>query len=162
MKQKSQHAQVAALCKRYVRTMELECTVRSSSFSMGDSVYLTVINPTPEKLANIKAELKKYQSGGFNGQEDIYDYSNTREDIPQTKYLFIKAEYTDCIKKEALAWYCDRFLETETGEKIKAMDLEEALQQFVNLDDMYTHVSAVLSGKKLSYNEHNERVSFWN
>lgn len=42
------------------------------------------------KEKNINARLAKYQYGHFNGMEDLYEITNIRKDIPQTKHLFIK------------------------------------------------------------------------
>ena len=33
--------------------------------------------------------VSKYQYGHFDGMNDIYEYSNSREDIPQAKYIHV-------------------------------------------------------------------------
>jgi hypothetical protein len=47
----------------------------------------------------------KYQRGHFNGMEDIYEYSNRRNDIPQTNYVFesrdMSAEVREVLTREA-------------------------------------------------------------
>jgi hypothetical protein len=59
--------------------------VTSSNFSGGNSVDVRWNDgPTEDQVNSI---IKKYQYGSFNGMEDIYEYSNTREDIPQAKYV---------------------------------------------------------------------------
>lgn len=92
---KSSQAQVAALIKKQLKSHGIKCKTKSSSFSMGDSVDVTVYDQTPETMKKIEAEFAKYQYGHFNGMEDIFEYSNSRDDIPQTKYLHIGNETSD-------------------------------------------------------------------
>ena len=54
----------------------------------------------PAVYETLKDELAKYRSGNFNGMEDIYEYNNVIEDIPQTKYLFV--EYAWKLQDKAL------------------------------------------------------------
>lgn len=42
----------------------------------------------------------KYQYGRFNLTEDMYDYTNVRDNIPQVKYLFLNREISEYIKQE--------------------------------------------------------------
>jgi hypothetical protein len=75
-------------------------SVRSSTFSMGDSVDIswTDGNTTDE----VNAITKKYQYGSFNGMEDIYENTDSRDDIPQAKYV-----------------HCSRRMSAETEELLK-------------------------------------------
>jgi hypothetical protein len=69
--------------KRYFPGTKFQVTSRS--FSMGDDVSIGWLNgPTTEAVEKIT---DKYQEGNFNGMEDIYEYDNRREDIPQVKYV---------------------------------------------------------------------------
>lgn len=101
---KSSQAQVAALIKKSLKAHGIKCKVKSSSFSMGDSVDVTVWDQLPATMALIESEFAKYQYGKFNGMEDIYEYSNDREDIPQTKYLHINNKVSAEIKQAAWDW----------------------------------------------------------
>jgi len=59
--------------------------VTSCSFSMGDAVDVRWTNgPTVEEVDRIT---QKYQYGRFDGMTDSYSMNNTREDIPQAKYV---------------------------------------------------------------------------
>jgi hypothetical protein len=59
--------------------------VTSSNFSMGNSVSIKWMDgPTHEQVTDITS---KYQYGHFDGMNDIYENSNTRDDIPQSKYV---------------------------------------------------------------------------
>lgn len=95
MKQPSQQAQVAKLIKDYAKTLGLKCSARSESYSMGDSVRWSVENVDPITFRKLEDYASKYQYGHFNGMEDIYECSNSRDDIPQTKYCFGRNEFTD-------------------------------------------------------------------
>lgn len=100
-KQLTPAAQVAKLCKQYLKSIGVKCTARSANYSMGNSVDITVTNQPPDIIKQIEKEFSKYQSGHFNGMEDIYEYSNSRSDVPQTKYLFLHNTYTDELKQAA-------------------------------------------------------------
>ncbi len=63
----------------------IKFAVKSSNFSMGDSVHISWNDGPTEK--QVQEFTNKYQYGSFNGMEDIYEYTNTREDIPQSKYV---------------------------------------------------------------------------
>lgn len=82
----------SALCATAIRE-ELKAnfegvkfSVKSETYSGGDSVRIEWTDgPT---TAQVEEFTNKYQYGHFNGMEDIYEYSNSREDIPQAKYIF--------------------------------------------------------------------------
>ena len=60
-------------------------SVKSENFSMGDSVRINWTDgPTNNSVRDIT---DKYQYGHFNGMEDIYEYSNKNEGIPQAQYV---------------------------------------------------------------------------
>lgn len=83
----SQHAGAAAAIKAELKAAfpGIKFSVTSDSFSMGDSVHITWTDgPTSEE---VKAISGKYQYGHFNGMEDIYENTNSRDDIPQSKYV---------------------------------------------------------------------------
>ena len=64
----------------------IKFSVTSEGYSMGDNVNVNWENgPTEEQVG---AFTNKYQSGHFNSMEDMYENTNSRSDISQTKYLF--------------------------------------------------------------------------
>lgn len=101
---KSEQAQVAAMVKKHLQAQGLQVRARSDSFSMGDSVNVKVLTPDlrPEKRKEIEAYCREFQYGHFDGMNDIYEYSNRRGDIPQTKYISVdftqSEECKDAIK----------------------------------------------------------------
>ena len=91
-RQLTEAAQVAKLIKAEIKKYGIKCTAKSSNYSMGDSVRVNVTDQPPWVMAKIKEFTSQFEYGHFNGMEDIYEYSNSRDDIPQTKFLFIENE----------------------------------------------------------------------
>lgn len=63
----------------------IKFSVRSSTFSGGDSVDISWKDGATVK--EVEAIVDRYQYGHFNGMEDIYEYSNNIEGLPQAKYI---------------------------------------------------------------------------
>lgn len=83
----SSHAAAAAAIKAELTSLypHIKFSVKSDSFSMGDSVHVNWTDgPTDSEVNDV---IKKYQYGHFNGMEDIYENANSRDDIPQSKYV---------------------------------------------------------------------------
>jgi len=86
-KQLTGAAQAAAAIREELKTKfkGVKFSVTSDNFSMGNSVHISWTDgPTEDEVSAITS---KYQYGHFNGMEDIYEYSNSREDIPQAKFV---------------------------------------------------------------------------
>jgi hypothetical protein len=59
--------------------------VKSSTFAGGNSVHIDWQDgPTTEQVIK---HTSKYQYGHFDGMQDMYEYSNRRDDLPQAKYV---------------------------------------------------------------------------
>ena len=77
--------------------------VTSDSFSMGNSISIRWTDgPT---VAQVEAISDKYQSGNFNGMEDIYEYQPSifRELFGQSKYISCRQEYSDAFIELVIA-----------------------------------------------------------
>mgnify|MGYP006921289518 CR=1 FL=1 len=74
--------------------------VVSESYSGGNSVNVEYTDALPAK--EIEKALSKYQQGHFNSMEDIYEYSNSNDNIPQVKYLFVNRRMSEIAKEELL------------------------------------------------------------
>lgn len=86
---------------------EHKARVRSTSFSMGNAVDIYIGGksqtvdgfqidkncPNHQLREKVRKVVAKYQSGSFDGMEDIYNYDNRRDDIPQVKYVHVNADY---------------------------------------------------------------------
>lgn len=97
MKQKSSHAQAAAWIRTELKKaypgMKFTCT--SESFSMGNAVRVEIFDQPPAVKEAVEAIVKKYQYGHFDGMNDIYEYSNSRKDLPQVKYVQLSNTMSD-------------------------------------------------------------------
>ena len=91
---KTEVARCAAEIRKILKAKNIKASVRSKNYSMGDSVNVEIKEIIdPEVYKALEEELAKYQYGHFNGMEDIYEYSNNVEGIPQTKFLFIEYDW---------------------------------------------------------------------
>ncbi len=63
----------------------IKFSVTSETFAGGNSVRIGWADgPLSDDVEKIT---DKYQYGQFNGMEDLYEYTNSRDDIPQAKYV---------------------------------------------------------------------------
>ena len=94
MAYKSEVARCAAEIRKILKEKNIKASVRSKQFSMGDSVNVEIKEIVdPKVYKDLQERLAKYEYGHFNGMYDIYEISNDRDDIPQTKYLTIQYDW---------------------------------------------------------------------
>lgn len=94
----SSHAGSAAAIKAELQTAfpGVKFSVKSDSYSMGDSVHIGWEDgPTCKQVDELTC---KYQYGSFNSMEDMYEHTNSREDIPQTKYVSSSRTQSETVK----------------------------------------------------------------
>ncbi len=92
-KQLTQAALTAKAIKKELKKAfpTIKFSVKSSNFSMGDSVDISWnLGPHTDQVDKI---VNKYQYGHFDGMTDYYEYSNKRDDIPQAKYVSTQRRY---------------------------------------------------------------------
>lgn len=104
----SSHAHVAKLCRQYLKARSIKAKVASKSYSGGCSVTVRVVDQVPAVMEEIKKAFSQYEYGHFNGMEDIYEYSNSRSDIPQVKFLFVENDYSDELTQQAWTFIRNR------------------------------------------------------
>lgn len=97
----STHAAAAKMIRAEMKKRGIKGRVRSSTFSMGDSVTVTVEDLLPGVVKELEAFVNQFKYGHFDGMTDMYAYSNRREDIPQVKYVTVNAHYSHEMKQEA-------------------------------------------------------------
>jgi len=106
----TQASQVAALIRKQLKAAGIPAKTTSKNYSMGSSVTVTLLDdPLPATVAAVEKETAQYKYGYFDGMQDMYVQSNRRNDIPQTKHLFVDARYSDQIKQEAWDWLQARY-----------------------------------------------------
>ena len=113
MRKLTNAAQVAKLIKQQAKELGLKVTSKSQNFSMGNSVYVHILSGTDAAVEQLKKDTKKYEYGTFDGMTDSYHADNVREDIPQTKYLFVDDDRAEIIINENLDQTKKRFYEHE-------------------------------------------------
>ncbi len=93
----SNHAAAAKQIKQALTRKGYKVRARSDSYSMGNSVNVTILTPDlpPETRKEIEAFCDQYQYGHFDGMADMYEYSNDRKDIPQSKFVFCNFTQSD-------------------------------------------------------------------
>lgn len=100
MRKKSEKAQVATLIRKELKTAfpGIKFSVRSASDGYSSKVDIDWIDgPTAEKVNEI---VSKYKQGHFDGMTDCYEFSNSRDDIPQVSYVFTNRELSDELRAE--------------------------------------------------------------
>ncbi len=115
---KSSHAATAAAIRAELKVNfpDVKFSVTSDSFAGGNSVSVSWTDgPTSRQ---VKEFTSKYQYGSFNGMDDIYEYTNSREDIPQAKYVQESRTMSDSKREEirnkiANEWNIERMSDYE-------------------------------------------------
>jgi hypothetical protein len=102
---KSNHAAAAAMIRANLKKHGIKATVHSKDFAGGNSIDVRIAQDlTPAALKEINAYCGQFEYGSFDGMEDIYRYTNHRDDLPQVKYLHVYVDYSDAIRAEAAAY----------------------------------------------------------
>lgn len=107
--QESTAAQAAAMIRKELKANGVKATVRSKTYSGGDSVTVTLADPLPAVRREVEAFCDKFQAGRFNGMEDIYEYDNANADLPQVKFVFVQADYSAELKQAAKEYIAANF-----------------------------------------------------
>jgi len=92
---KNSAAQAAALIRKELKTLGIAATVSSKTYSMGSNVNVKLVDARPETMKLARKLCAKYEAGRFDGMTDCYEYSNTRDDLPQAKFVFVSNEMTE-------------------------------------------------------------------
>jgi hypothetical protein len=101
---KTTHARTAQEIRKILKKEfpTIKFKVTSESYSMGSSVRIEWTDGvTSEKVDEL---VKKFQYGHFDGMQDLYEYSNSRDDIPQVKYVQTERHARILLKKWMEQW----------------------------------------------------------
>lgn len=161
----SQQAQAAKMIREYCKSIGVKCKARSDSFSMGDSVDWEVRNVDPETYDQIKTYADQFQYGHFDGMDDSYNLSNTRSDLPQTKYCHGSIRFDDELYQAA--WQLLK-ASAANGDGLpddyeKAKDLQWSADHFNYHDQIFMHVRKILTGSDIAHGGYLADLSraFW-
>jgi hypothetical protein len=97
----STHAAAAKMIRAELKKHGIKASVRSSTYSGGTSIRVSLKNEAPWTVKAIEDFCAKFEYGHFDGMFDIYEYSNVRDDVPQVKYLFVENEFDDEMREKA-------------------------------------------------------------
>lgn len=100
-KEISEHAAAAKAIRAICKELGLNAKVKSSIYSMGSSVHVNLVNPDPKVMQELESRIGQFQYGHFDGMTDMYEYSNSNENIPQVKFVSASANYSNEIKQSA-------------------------------------------------------------
>lgn len=105
-------------------TIKFSC--RFESYSMWDSVNVNWVDwPTARE---VESKISKYQYGNFDGMTDMYNITNNRDDIPQTKYLFCNRDMSEKTREVMSAWSEKNYTEEFHRERyLSTYNLAESL-----------------------------------
>ena len=97
----SKHAHVAKLIRAELKKHGVKGRVRAQSYAGGSSVDVCLTDEPPATVKAIKKFCGQFEMGYFDAMNDIYEYSNMRDDIPQVKFVFVLCEYSDELRQAA-------------------------------------------------------------
>jgi hypothetical protein len=161
----SNQAAVAKRIKAFCKSLNVKCSARSDSFSMGDSVHYSVENIDPITFQKIEEFADEHQYGHFNGMEDLYEYSNSRKDIPQSKYVSGRNHYSD--EYYQMAW--ELLKNSASNGDNKPLNYEDAKnlqwcsdEGFNYNDQISQYVYKILKGSNNAHDYINDlSIKFW-
>lgn len=94
----SDAVKVAKLIRQELKKHGIHGSVRKSSF---DCVRVTITDELPATRDAIESFCSQFKLGHFDGMTDCYEYSNTQDDIPQVKFIFVTNTFTNGFTKSA-------------------------------------------------------------
>lgn len=106
---KSTHAAAAHAIRQDLRRAwpGVKFKVTSQGYSMGNSVSVRWTDgPTSSDVDRI---IGRYQYGHFDGMQDLYEYTNRRDDIPQAKYVSGSRSMSEEVSADLLKYIIERF-----------------------------------------------------
>lgn len=104
----SSHAAAAKMIRAELKKQGIKARVRARTASMMTAVDVTILQDVlPATLKQIEVFVGQFEYGHFDGMTDCYEYSNSRDDIPQVKFAHVSVEYSDELKAAAKAYVAE-------------------------------------------------------
>jgi len=151
----SDHAHAAKLIRAKLKQHNIKATVHAKSYAGGDSVRVRVFSEPPWTIKAIKSFCNQFEMGHFNAMEDLYEYSNTNDNLPQVKFVFVHNEFSTDDHKQAFSYLCKHFAAYEnfTG-TLDEHDNDRGMTDWVS-----SEVWQVLNG---SLDKRCNGIKYWN
>lgn len=160
-KQLSQHAAAAKAIRAELKKNGIKASVRASSASMTSAVRVELIDELPATVEQIDAFASQFQYGHFDGMTDCYEYSNSRDDIPQVKHVFVNVSFSDEIRQAA--WDYARATYAELADAPESRHEAHTVRICDMWGDMFLnqilHGRENICGGRTFWTDHKPRVS---
>lgn len=101
---KSTQAQAAAIIRKHIKAHGIKARVRSSSASMMTAIDVDVTDLPPWAARELESYVRRFQYGHFDGMQDLYEYSNRDDSLPQVKYTQVHNTMSDDMRADIEAW----------------------------------------------------------
>ncbi len=142
-KQISDHAAAAKLIRAELKKNGIKASVRASTASMTSSVNINLNDcVAPWVIKEIKLFCSQFQYGDFDGMTDSYNYSNTRDDLPQVRFVFVHNGRSDDDRQRAYDYLRSGF----AGYENAPAKYEDAANEMFGSEWVSTEVHQVLTG----------------
>lgn len=92
MRQPTKHAQAAKLIRKELKKTFPATTFRVTCRLGTQTTAITLSWEDGPSLQDVRPLVRPYESGDFNGREDIYEYSNRNHSIPQVEFIFLNRD----------------------------------------------------------------------
>ena len=153
-RQITQAAQAAKQIRAMLKDNGIEAKVKSSTYSMGSSVDISVTDLAPWTIDAIKAAIEPYEYGTFDGMTDCAGVKNSSFDGPQAKHVFLNNSISE--EKSQSIW-----------ETIKATfaGFEEGPESHKDAWSFYSPKNHPESGSRIIsmlFSDHNNDHGVWN
>ena len=142
-RQLSVQAQVAKIIRKELKKHGIKAKVRSDSGAMMTAVNINLEDEPPYVVKAVEDFAKKYKYGHFDSMQDMYIANNSKEEIPQVKYISVNVNYSRELKQQALDSITDYFGKPR-------MNLNE-VNGVTKIEDIYLNnlIYQVLRGSKV-------------
>lgn len=106
---------------------KVKFSVKSSNFAGGNSVSISYTDAILR--SKVEEITDKYQYGSFDGMNDIYNYDNSNDSIPQVKYVNVQRNMSNEVGAELLKEFQNDF---KGAENLSMNDYHEDSRAYVS------------------------------
>jgi len=98
-RQLSRYARAGQMIRSFMREQGIVGSVRGQSYAGGSSINIHVEDMQPAALQALERFARQFEYGSFNGMEDIYEYNNVNDDLPQVSYVFVNNNISNGLRQ---------------------------------------------------------------
>lgn len=111
---KSVQARAAAMIRKTLKAHGIKASVKSRTASMMTAVDVTLFDPTPSTTKKVVEFTQQFQYGQFDGMTDSYNVTNNRDDLPQVKFVHVRASFSDAMRAAAAEFVRNNVPDSDT------------------------------------------------